>query len=173
VPCCTCICPYFNILWLYEFYLYKIRVKGCWISGYVYVTILSVWQDINSVTLRWEIVFKVSVCTKKQQYFLTALTTWSLQWRNVFSLRYEISFQPTFFFLKKVTLMRSPFCLPVFLSVFMFPPNNFWTSWCIFMKFSKKVMSWKMTSTPYFLILYLQPFQNCYVVSLSLRNSDR
>jgi hypothetical protein len=55
--------------------------------------------------------------------------------------------------------MRSP----VFLSVCVYvcvPPNNVWTNLWIFMKFSRKIKPLKVTSTPYFLIPYLQPFQN-------------
>jgi hypothetical protein len=58
---------------------------------------------------------------------------------------------------RKVRLMKSPVCLSVCVCLSV-PPNKFWTSW--FMKFSREVMPLKVTSTPYFLIPYLQPFQN-------------
>jgi hypothetical protein len=61
---------------------------------------------------------------------------------------------------RKVRFMRSPVCLSVCPSVCVSPPNNFWTNWYIFVKFSRKVMSLKVTSKPYFLIPYLQPLQN-------------
>jgi hypothetical protein len=57
----------------------------------------------------------------------------------------------------KVKFFRYPVCLSVCVPP---PPNNFWTNWYIFIKFSREVMPLKVTSTPYFLIPYLQPLQN-------------
>jgi hypothetical protein len=42
---------------------------------------------------------------------------------------------------RKVRLMRSPVCLSVCLSVRLDPPNNFWTNWQIFIKFSREVIA--------------------------------
>jgi hypothetical protein len=59
---------------------------------------------------------------------------------------------------RKVRLINhQPVCPSLCLCV---PPNNFWTNRSIFMKFSRKVMSLKVTPTPYLLIPYLQAFQN-------------
>jgi hypothetical protein len=51
-------------------------------------------------------------------------------------------------------------CAYVRLFVCVSRPNNFWNDQWIFMKFDSQVMILKVTSMPYILIPYLEPFEN-------------